>query len=220
MPVIAIMSNPLFESAQIVVAQRQLGQDRVAIIHEPDRTILVVADGAGGIGDGAAAADTVLREVQTDCAAMRNPQQWESKLFEIDCRIGAGESTAVVVDLRADSIIGASIGDSQAWLIRDGAITRLTSAQNRKPLLGSGSARPVGFRHGALQGVLIVATDGFFNYVKADALAALVAQADFVELPRRCVELVRLPSGELWDDIGLIVCRVPPPSHARQRYAI
>ena len=56
-----------------------------------------------------------------------------------------GESTVVVVDVRADSICGASVGDSQAWIVNGADITDLTARQHRKPLLGSGEAEPVGF---------------------------------------------------------------------------
>jgi hypothetical protein len=71
------------------------------------------------------------------------------------------------------------------------------SRANAKPLLGARQAQPVGFSSGPLSGGLIVATDGHFSYVKCDSLTRLVAQADLVEIPWRCIELVRLPSGEL-----------------------
>jgi serine/threonine protein phosphatase PrpC len=147
-------------------------------------------------------------------------EEWESELRQIDCRLGIGESTAVVADVRPDSILGASVGDSRAWIIREGELLDLTVNQIRKPLLGSGDARPTQFSHGALNGTLIVATDGFCNYVKRDELTSMVAQADLFEIPRRCVELVRLPSGDLWDDIGIVACRVTRPRRSRKRYTI
>jgi PPM family protein phosphatase len=184
------------------------------------RTIIVVADGAGGTGNGERAAETVVREVTSSYPAITTAEQWEAKLREIDLRLGLGESTAVVVELRTDAILGASVGDSRAWIIRDGELIDLTASQIRKPLLGSGEAQPVHFSAGPLLGTLIVATDGFCNYVKRDLLTRLVAQTDFLEIPRRCVDLVRLPSGELWDDIGIVTCRVSPPDRTRKRYSI
>jgi PPM family protein phosphatase len=184
------------------------------------RTIIVVADGAGGTGNGERAAETVVREVTSSYPAIMTAEQWGAKLREIDFRIGLGESTAVVVELRTDAILGASVGDSRAWIIRDGELIDLTARQIRKPLLGSGEAQPVHFSAGPLLGTLIVATDGFCNYVKRDLLTRLVAQTDFLEIPRRCVDLVRLPSGELWDDIGIVTCRVSPPDRTRKRYSI
>jgi len=121
--------------------------------------------------------------VTADLQSIATAEQWEAKLREIDCRIGVGQSTAVVVDLRADAISGASVGDSRAWIIHDCELIDLTTNQIRKPLLGSGEAQPVSFSFGPLIGTLIVATDGFCNYVKRDQLTRLIAQADFLELP-------------------------------------
>jgi len=209
-----------FEAAQVTHGYREHCEDRVAVIDADERMAVVVADGAGGVGNGDAAAETVIREVTANYRGISTAEQWETELRQIDCRLGVGESTAVVVDLRVGSIVGASVGYSRAWIIRDGELIDLTVNQKRKPLLGSGDARPTQFSHGALVGTLFVATDGFCNYVKHDELTSMVAQADLFEIPRRCVELVRLPSGDLWDDIGVVVCRVVRPRRSRKRYTI
>jgi serine/threonine protein phosphatase PrpC len=193
-------------------------EDRVNVIHEDERTVIVVADGAGGVGSGDLAAETVIREVENDFRRITSENDWETELRQIDCRIGVGESTGVVVvDLRPDGIVGASVGDSQAWIVHAGELLDLTASQIRKPLLGTGEAKPKGFVSGPLVGVLIVATDGFYNYVKRDQLAAMIPHAEFVEIPRKCVEMA---SGDLWDDIGIACCRVPRPRRARKRYTI
>ena len=209
-----------FETAYVTRDYREHCEDRVAVIHDDERVIIVVADGAGGVGNGDAAAETVVREITAERQKAATAEQWEATLRQIDCRLGLGESTAVVVDLRADSIVGASVGDSRAWIIREGELLDLTIGQIRKPLLGSGDARPTPFSPGPLNGTLIVATDGFCNYVKRDELTRLVAQADLFEIPRRCIELVQLPSGDLWDDIGIVACRVSRQRRSRIRYAI
>ncbi len=209
-----------FETAYLTEPYRERCEDRVAVFPREDRTVIVVADGAGGVGYGDLAAETVIREVGNDHLDITTAEAWETELRQIDLRIGVGESTAVIADLRSDAIVGASVGDSRAWIVSDGEIVDLTVNQIRKPLLGSGDARPTRFSHGPLNGTLIVATDGFCNYVKRDRLTSMVAQADFFEIPRRCVELVRLPSGDLWDDIGIVACRVPRPRRTRKRYTI
>lgn len=209
-----------FETAHLTESYRKDCEDRVAVIQSDERTIIVVADGAGGVGNGGAAAETVIREITADHRGITTAEEWETELRQIDCRIGIGESTAVVADLRADSIVGASVGDSRAWIIREGKLTDLTVNQIRKPLLGSGDARPTRFSHGPLNGTLIVATDGFCNYVKREQLTGMISRTDVLEIPRRCVELVRLPSGDLWDDIGIVACRVPRPRRSRKRYTI
>lgn len=209
-----------YETAHITESYREGCEDRVAVITDGDRTIIVAADGAGGVGNGDLAAETVIREIQSAYTRIQTGEQWDAELGQIDGRIGVGESTAVIVDLRPGGICGSSVGDSQAWIIHDGDITNLTADQQRKPLLGSRRAHPVNFSNGALNGLLIVATDGFCDYVKRPRLAPMITRTDFFTIPRSCVELVRLPSGDLWDDIGIVACRVRPPRRTRKRYVI
>ena len=190
------------------------------MMQDGDRCIVVVADGAGGSGSGDAAAEMVVQQIKSHYKAVHSADDWASLLGEIDQQIGSGETTAVVVDLRPYGIAGASVGDSQAWLVEEGTVTDLTAAQTRKPLLGSGSAQPVGFTHQPLSGMLIAATDGVFDYAKQESIIELLVRCDFYEIPRRCVELVRLPSGELWDDTSIVVARNKPQQRTRQRFEI
>lgn len=208
------------ETATASVSYRDRCEDRVAVLHNADRTVVVVADGAGGIGSGDKAAEQVIQEIETAYQRIHSADQWEALLRQIDCRIGSGESTAVVVDIRSYGIAGASVGDSQAWIISDGDIVDLTSGQNRKPLLGSGLATPVAFMHSKLNGLLLVATDGFFDYVKRDAVPPLISQTEFFSIPNRCIEMVRLPSGDLWDDIGVVSARIKPRHRTHKEYSI
>lgn len=139
---------------------------------------------------------------------------------QIDCRIGDGQTTAAVVDVRMFGIAGASVGDSRAVIVKDGAISELTANQKRKPLLGTGMAEPIGFVGPPLEGLLLVGTDGFFNYAKPAAILATIAKSDFQTLPRKCIDMVRLPSGDYWDDIGVIAVRHRPRSATRRRFKV
>ena len=209
-----------FETASTTAAYRGKCEDRVEIFEGADRVVLVVADGAGGVGSGDQAAECVVREVKAAFKATTTESGWVAVLSEIDCRIGVGESTAVIVDVSPSGLCGASVGDSQAWLIRDRELDDLTSGQVRKPLLGSGEAKPVGFRRESFAGLLLVATDGFCNYVKRPELVRRIADFELCEVPRKLVEMVRLKSGELWDDVGIVACRKQRPRRPRQRYSI
>jgi serine/threonine protein phosphatase PrpC len=211
---------PYIETATATESYRNRCEDRAMVFHAEQRTVIVVADGAGGVGSGDLAAEAVVREIKENYIRIHSADQWAEMLRQIDCRIPAGESTAVVVDLRPQEIAGASVGDSQAWIIHNGKISNLTENQHRKPLLGSGCAVPVSFMHRALDGVLLIATDGFFSYVKRESVTPIVAQTDFYTLPRTCIETVRLPSGELWDDVAIVVARIPLRRRTRKRYAI
>ncbi|MFO0817997.1 MAG: PP2C family serine/threonine-protein phosphatase [Pirellulales bacterium] len=180
----------------------------------------MVADGAGGVGYGDLAAESVIREVKSSFPAIHSADQWADLLRQIDHGISIGESTAVVIDIRPYGIAGASVGDSCAWIINYSQVDDLTRNQNRKPRLGSGNASPVSFTHAPLNGVLLVATDGFFDYAKRDAITPIIAQSNFYTIPNRCLEMVRLPSGDLWDDVGIVAARNPPQHRSRKRYSI
>jgi len=202
-------------------AYRERCEDRVGVFETKDRTVIVVADGAGGMGAGDIAAQAVVDEIEREHQQVHSAEEWKTLLKQIDCRIDAGESTAVVLDMRPYGIAGASVGDSQAWIIQnDGTMLDLTKHQNRKPLLGSGNATPVSFTNSMLEGVLLTATDGFWNYAKRTDVPTTIHRTDFYAIPRTCVEMVRLPSGELWDDLGVIATRVAPKRTARKRYEI
>ncbi len=208
------------ETVSVSDAYRRHCEDRVAVFNSDDRSVIVVADGAGGVGSGDIAAEAVVREIQREYKHTHSADDWNAILKQVDCRVGPGESTAVVVDVRPYGIAGASVGDSGAWIIFDGQITDLTLGQKRKPLLGSGSASPVSFLHSTLHGILLIATDGFYNYAKRDAILRMVYESDFYEIPRKCIEMVRLPSGELWDDTTVVAARMRPADRSRRRYSI
>lgn len=209
-----------FETAHVVEAYRERCEDRIDVISDGDRTLIVVADGAGGTGDGHLAAETVIRETRANYAAIDNSTDWSKFLSQLDFRVHTGETTAVIVDVQSDRILGASVGDSCAWVIDGPDITDLTRTQNRKPLLGSQAAKPAPFWHGPLNGLLLVGSDGFFDYAKRDQITRLIGRTDFFAVPRACVDLVRLPSGDLWDDTAVVACRARRARASRKRYSI
>ncbi len=209
-----------FETNSIVESNQSRCEDRLAIIDGEDSVLIVVADGAGGTGSGDLAAETVVREVTTSAHLLQTPQACCDSLRQIDMSIGAGESTAVLIRVFEDRLVGASVGDSVAWMVDGGQLLDLTRKQIRKPLLGSGEAQPIGFAHSGLRGTLIVASDGFANYVKRTELLQRLPYWDMIEIPRKLVGMVRLPSGDLWDDVAVVVCRHRPRRASRQRYEL
>jgi PPM family protein phosphatase len=136
--------------------------------------LVAVADGAGGTGGGAAAADRLivaLSKLTTEAAST----DWWTVLSEFDEELAArrsgGETTAVVAFVDGDRIVGASVGDSSAWLISTtGEATDLTALQRRKPLLGSGEALPVEFEAERRGGRLLLATDGLTKYAPPERI--------------------------------------------------
>ena len=106
------------------------------------RTLIVVADGAGGTGRGAAAAEMACSMV---AAAFRrgamSSDGWVAELLAIDRHVltGAlgGQTTVVAVEIDGTEVRGASVGDSGCWAIDPLDFMDLTSSQDRKPLLGA-----------------------------------------------------------------------------------
>lgn len=118
----------------------------------------------------------------------------------------AGETTFVFAVVHSRTLRGASVGDSGAWLVRpDGALLDLTAGQRRKPLVGSGAAVPISFGPHALEGRLLLASDGLFKYATRECIIAAVRIADLDEAVDALVALPRLPNGKLQDDVAVVL---------------
>lgn len=190
-------------------------QDRVLVTPTRDALLVVLADGAGGISGGADAAQRVVDTVAERAArsmVARSEWAWRMFLSGVDRDLAAGdvgETTAVALTLSDDGVVGAAVGDSGAWWFADDVAAELTKQQPRKPLLGTGEARPAGFSHARGAGRLVVASDGLFRYAHRDALAEAARRGTVAEALDALVALVRLPSGALQDDLALAVIDVP-----------
>jgi hypothetical protein len=55
--------------------------------------------------------------------------------------------------------------------------------------------------------MLVVATDGLWSYASGARIAAVAADATLAAIPGRLIELVRLRSGALPDDVAVVVVR-------------
>jgi PPM family protein phosphatase len=200
-------------TARVAFAAGRASQDRSAILVLPDRAVIVLADGAGGTTGGAEAAeatvDLMLHELAHG-AALSDPQILADMLVTFDSRLArerhGGQTTAVVVIVTRDSIIGASVGDSEAHLYAVTGGHDLTANQERKPLLGSGRARPRSFALESI-GTLLVASDGLFAYADQSRLAELVHGADLGAAAFALAEHVRLPTQRFRDDVTIILAR-------------
>jgi hypothetical protein len=106
-------------------------------------------------------------------------------------------------DYCEELLVGASCGDSGAWVVcANGRVDDLTARQRRKPRLGSGGAMPVSFSRPRLAGTLLVATDGLFNYALPEKISAVALGDDPDGAARDLIQLVRLPGAGLQDDVG------------------
>lgn len=161
--------------------------------------MIVLADGAGGSADGAHAADAVIEAVAA------SEGDWCDVLVNVDAGLGRGETTAVILEVRPDMITGASVGDSGAWLIRGDDIVDLTEGQTRRPFVGAGCV-PFAVHAGPLAGgTLLVASDGLLRYASPRDIARIAGGPDLAAAARALIELVRLPSGGLPDDVSVVL---------------
>lgn len=188
------------------------GQDRAGVFLQDELTVIVVADGAGGTAGGDLAADRVVAEVERtlrSALSLQNPLVWSACLAHVDRELGgAGETTAVIVVVTRDAILGASVGDSEARIFTAQGTIDLTHGQLRKPLIGSGRATPVAFREPVSHGLLIAATDGLWKYAKPGVFEAAAGAMDADRFAFDAMESVRLQSGHLQDDVALVTCRI------------
>jgi serine/threonine protein phosphatase PrpC len=170
----------------------------------------------GGRSGAAAAAEewiAAVRKHSTDEGGWSSANFWIDVMTDTDRVIRddprGGETTAIVAVVTRGGIVGASVGDSGAWLIRVDAYDDLTRAQIRKPGLGTGLAMPMPLQHkGKFDGTLLLATDGLLKYTTPQAICRHVAsKADLDGLPKALIDLVRMPSGGLQDDVAIAICR-------------
>ena len=151
-----------------------------------------------------------MRLVSQNCRKLLCPEDCALFLTDLDRFLAneptAGETTCVLAVVASNRIWGASVGDSGAWVICSNSLFDLTENQQRKPYLGSGSARPILFSHPALAGcTILLATDGLLKYAPRVEIASICRTLGSDQCARQLVELVRYPSGALPDDVTVIV---------------
>jgi serine/threonine protein phosphatase PrpC len=207
-----------FQVASASASFRAASEDRSVVHHLPGGLVVVVADGAGGVPGGCRAAELALAQVNGALVAPDfgpfTPSLWVEALRSADLTIerdgDAGETTAVIVALAETGVlVGASCGDSGALVVRaDGTTDELTEHQYRKRRVGSGRAVPVGFQRTTLEGTLLLATDGLLGYARPEMVTeVLAATKDLDDAVLALVDRVRLPSGDLMDDVTVVLVR-------------
>ncbi len=202
--------NNMFET-KLATEAAATNQDRAAIIEHPNGQLLVIADGAGGMGGGGEAAELLIQTIKDSVVPKKhfvNPLMYCSLLVEADERLSehpmAGETTAIIVALSKDFVCGASVGDSGAFLVQEQTI-ELTAQQQRRPFLGSGMAAPTPFGPEPFEGTLLIATDGLIKYAKLAIIHKILLTNSSTAATKALIECVRYPSGELPDDVTVII---------------
>lgn len=185
------------------------GQDRAAVFERADGGITIaLADGAGGTSHGDIAAQAVLDTAQVLAGS---DADWSVILATLDrdsMRLKGGQTTAIVVVLDDAGIRGASVGDSEAWLVyADQRVEALTANQMHKPLLGTGAQLTPTTDVQLGEATLVVASDGLFRTAKPMDIARIAAGADLTAAAERLVDLVRTDAGNVLDDVAIVLAR-------------
>ena len=202
---------PILKSA----AGNPENQDRGCVISDDCGLVLLLADGAGGVAGGAEAAAMVVELAQQHKGCLTDPSGCASVLQAMDQLIlkeeGAGETTCAVAVVREGRIFGSSVGDSGVWILSSTSAVDLTRNQARKPLIGSGNARPVEFSYTVSQKdqKLLMATDGLLKYSSGSRIIEVCRERDDEGCAAKLIELVRYPSGRLPDDVTVILATLP-----------
>ena len=74
----------MFDTAWTTEAYQQVCQDRVSVFSAESRTVIVVADGAGGTGSGGQAAAAVVDEVRRAIGETQSSDGWCDVLHRAD----------------------------------------------------------------------------------------------------------------------------------------
>lgn len=185
------------------------GQDHAIAIPAGGGYLVALADGAGGIGNGAVAAERLIAFV-TKLSWEAASADWFAVLCDFDDELSArplgGQTTGIVAFIDRQRVRGASVGDSSAWLIApSGGMIDLTARQRRRPLLGSGEALPVEFEVERLGKHVLVGSDGLFKYAPVDRICALATRGTVAEAANALANCVRLPSGAFHDDVAVVI---------------
>ncbi len=125
-----------FLHARSLASNRRSSEDRAEIFEREDGLVVVVADGVGGVSGGAVASEALLDAVravaENATLEIHDVKLWAQVLEEADGALAAkvaGETTGVVVVVGRTGLVGASAGDSEAWVVTASSIDDLTASR-------------------------------------------------------------------------------------------
>ena len=205
--------SDLMNPVLLTAAGNPENQDRGIILVDDLRAVLCVADGAGGRSGGMEAAAMAMEFIRHGVTSLHSAESCVALLRAMDEAVSkdamAGETTCVLVVVTGETVFGASVGDSGAWIIPEaGAHLDLTRGQQRKPFVGTSIANPVSFNYPKPEALLLLATDGLLKYAAAECIISVCREQMLESAPQRLVGLVRYPSGSLPDDVTVILAKV------------
>jgi serine/threonine protein phosphatase PrpC len=144
--------------------------------------------------------------------ALQDCESWVALFRETDAGLAAnsaGETTGVVVVFGPRGLVGVSTGDSEAWLVAPTQIDNLTVGQHTEERLGTRRTTPTPFQRAALHDeAVVVASDGLFKFAARDVIARVVRTQAIGLAAKNLVELVKLRSGKVAEDVAVVLVRL------------
>lgn len=197
----------MFEFSSYLEQQNLKGDDALYVTKIGDSIWFCICDGAGGMAGAAQAGNYVVEAFKdlTNIDSFDSSDDFESFLRKVDLELanesGCGEATAIVGKLNDTTVVGASVGDSEAWLFNREYDYELSSMQNLKPLLGSGSTTPIGFGPMDVDKSILLGSDGLFKYIKLEEMKLLLSTKTTA---KEIAKLAKQDIGSLQDDVSII----------------
>ena len=214
---------------------REGNEDRYLVREERGVTLLAVADGVGGSSGGEIAADAALAELGTAffrapadrptsdalAEAMRDANAAVLRAASTSGHRDAA-TTMVVAAVRAQEAVVANLGDSRAYLIRDGVCRQLT--QDHSGEMEHAITRFAGDPRGIQPDIfvealrpddrLLLCSDGLTRHVTPEEIASTTSREDVRVAANALVDLANARGGQ--DNITVLLhAPVRPSSVAR-----
>jgi PPM family protein phosphatase len=200
-------------------SENQDAFDLRALSFGHDEFLCVVADGQGGQGGAALAAQLACKVCLGEASRYPRemllvPETWINILRAADREVAAdpvaGFTTIVAFFITSTIVCGASCGDGATLLVsadRHGEM--LTSRQHKTPAAGSGAAVFTGFTANLMRPWTVLAmTDGVWKYAGLDKVVKAASLQNGEQIIRSLRERAGLPrTGRLQDDFTLVVVR-------------
>ncbi len=196
---------------------RDGNEDRYLVREERDITLLAVADGVGGSSGGEIAADAALAELGTRFFGAPAGQPTSDALAEamrdanaavLRAAASSGHrdaaTTIVAAVVRENEAIIANLGDSRAYLIRDGICRQLT--EDHSGDMEHAITRFAGDPRGIQPDIfveslrpddrLLLCSDGLTRHVKPEEIASAAAGGDVRVAASALVDLANARGGQ------------------------
>jgi protein phosphatase len=203
---------------------REGNEDRYLVREERDVTLLAVADGVGGSSGGEIAADAALAELGARFFAAPADRAHSDVLAEamrdanaavLRAAGGSGHrdaaTTIVAAAVHADHAVIANLGDSRAYLVRDGVCRQLTEDHSGEMAHAitrfAGDPRGVQpdiFVESLRQGDrLLLCSDGLTRHVAPEEIAEVASGEDLNVVAGALIDLANARGGQ--DNVTVVL---------------